>query len=238
MKPIELLAAIDIRSGQAARVQNGSLTTLTTYGDPNEILDTFINAGATWIHLVDLDAAFGSGNNRALLENLINSKSVNFQLSGGIFNQESLNFALSTKAQRINLATSALLDFKWVEKVIAEHKEVLSISLDVRAMNLIARGTGEPAGDLIEMLGRLDQIGCVRYVITDIDTDGALSGPNFDLLSKVISLTKAKVVASGGVASTGDLIKLRALNLDGVILGKALYTGQIDLEEAISACYK
>lgn len=238
MQPIELLAAVDIRSGQAARVQNGSLTTLTSHGDPNEILDTFINAGATWIHLVDLDAAFGSGNNRALIENLINSKSVNFQLSGGIFNQESLNFALSTKAQRINLATSALLDFKWVEQVIAEHKEVLSISLDVQAMNLIARGTGEPAGDLIEMLGRLDQIGCVRYVITDIDTDGALSGPNFDLLSKVISLTTAKVVASGGVASTADLTKLRALNLDGVILGKALYTGQIDLEEAISACYK
>ena len=238
MKPIELLTAVDIRSGQAARLQQGSLTTLTTYGDPGEIIDNFIQSGASWIHLVDLDAAFGSGNNRVLINELINTKTVKFALSGGVFNQESLDFATSTKAQRINLATSALLDLKWVEKVITEHKDLLSVSLDVQGSSLIARGTGEAAGDLIEMIIRLDQIGCARFVITDIDTDGALSGPNFELLSKVTAVTKAKVVASGGVASTADLTRLRALNLDGVILGKALYTGQIDLQEAISACYK
>ena len=238
MKPIELLTAVDIRSGQAARLQQGSLTTLTTYGDPGEIIDNFIQSGASWIHLVDLDAAFGSGNNRVLINELINTKTVKFALSGGVFNQESLDFATSTKAQRINLATSALLDLKWVEKVITEHKDLLSVSLDVQGSSLIARGTGEAAGDLIEMIIRLDQMGCARFVITDIDTDGALSGPNFELLSKVTAVTKAKVVASGGVASTADLTRLRALNLDGVILGKALYTGQIDLQEAISACYK
>jgi phosphoribosylformimino-5-aminoimidazole carboxamide ribotide isomerase len=238
MKPIELLAAVDIRSGQAARLQQGSLTSLTTYGAPGEIIDNFIESGASWIHLVDLDAAFGSGNNRALINDLINTKSVKFALSGGVFNQESLDFAISTKAQRINLATSALLDLQWVEKVIDQHKDLLSVSLDVQGSNLIARGTGQAAGDLIEMIDRLDQMGCTRFVITDIDTDGALTGPNFELLSKVISVAKAKVVASGGVASAADLTKLRALNLDGVILGKALYTGQIDLQEAISACYK
>ena len=238
MKPIELLAAVDIRSGQAARLQQGSLTSLTTYGAPGEIIDNFIESGASWIHLVDLDAAFGSGNNRALINDLINTKSVKFALSGGIFNQESLDFAISTKAQRINLATSALLDLQWVEKVIDQHKDLLSVSLDVQGSNLIARGTGQAAGDLFEMIGRLDQMGCTRFVITDIETDGALTGPNFELLSKVISVTKVKVVASGGVASAADLTKLRALNLDGVILGKALYTGQIDLQEAISACYK
>ena len=238
MKPIELLAAVDIRSGQAARLQQGSLTTLTTYGAPGEIIDNFIESGASWIHLVDLDAAFGSGNNRALINDLINTKSVKFALSGGVFNQESLDFAISTKAQRINLATSALLDLQWVEKVIDQHKDLLSVSLDVQGSNLIARGTGQAAGDLFEMIGRLDQMGCTRFVITDIETDGALTGPNFELLSKVISVTKVKVVASGGVASAADLTKLRALNLDGVILGKALYTGQIDLQEAISACYK
>lgn len=238
MKPIELLAAVDIRSGQAARLQQGSLTSLTTYGAPGEIIDNFIESGASWIHLVDLDAAFGSGNNRALINDLINTKSVRFALSGGIFNQESLDFAISTKAQRINLATSALLDLQWVEKVIDQHKDLLSVSLDVQGSSLIARGTGEAAGDLIEMIGRLDQMGCTRFVITDIETDGALTGPNFELLSKVISVTKVKVVASGGVASAADLTKLRALNLDGVILGKALYTGQIYLQEAISACYK
>jgi phosphoribosylformimino-5-aminoimidazole carboxamide ribotide isomerase len=238
MKPIELLAAVDIRSGQAARLQQGSLTSLTTYGAPGEIIDNFIESGASWIHLVDLDAAFGSGNNRALINDLINIKSVKFALSGGIFNQESLDFAISTKARRINLATSALLDLQWVEKVIDQHKDLLSVSLDVQGSSLIARGTGEAAGDLIEMIGRLDQMGCARFVITDIDTDGALTGPNFELLSKVTSVTNAKVVASGGVASAADLTKLRALNLDGVILGKALYTGQIDLQEAISACYK
>jgi phosphoribosylformimino-5-aminoimidazole carboxamide ribotide isomerase len=238
MKPIELLAAVDIRSGQAARLQQGSLTSLTTYGAPGEVIDNFIESGASWIHLVDLDAAFGSGNNRALINDLINTKSVRFALSGGIFNQESLDFAISTKAQRINLATSALLDLQWVEKVIDQHKDLLSVSLDVQGSNLIARGTGQAAGDLFEMIGRLDQMGCTRFVITDIETDGALTGPNFELLSKVISVTKVKVVASGGVASAADLTKLRALNLDGVILGKALYTGQIDLQEAISACYK
>jgi phosphoribosyl isomerase A len=238
MKPIELLTAVDIRSGQATRLQQGSLTTLTTYGDPGEIIDNFIQSGASWIHLVDLDAAFGSGNNRALINELINTKTVKFALSGGVFNQESLDFATSTRAQRINLATSALLDLKWVEKVITKHKDLLSVSLDVQGSSLIARGTGEAAGDLIEMISRLDQMGCARFVITDIDTDGALSGPNFELLSKVTAVTKAKVVASGGVASTADLTRLRALNLDGVILGKALYTGQIDLQEAISACYK
>jgi phosphoribosylanthranilate isomerase len=238
MKPIELLAAVDIRSGQATRLQQGSLTSLTTYGAPGEIIDNFIESRASWIHLVDLDAAFGSGNNRALINDLINTKSVKFALSGGIFNQESLDFAISTKARRINLATSALLDLQWVEKVIDQHKDLLSVSLDVQGSNLIARGTGQAAGDLLEMIGRLDQMGCTRFVITDIETDGALTGPNFELLSKVISVTKVKVVASGGVASAADLTKLRALNLDGVILGKALYTGQIDLQEAISACYE
>ena len=238
MKPIDLLTAVDIRSGQATRLQQGSLTSLTTYGAPGEIIDNFIQTGASWIHLVDLDAAFGSGNNRALINELLNTKNVKFALSGGVFNQESLDFATSTKAQRINLATSALLDLKWVEKVIAEHKDRLSVSLDVKGSSLIARGTGEAAGDLIEMISRLDQIGCARFVITDIDTDGALTGPNFELLSKVTAVTKAKVVASGGVASAADLTRLRALNLDGVILGKALYTGQLDLQEAISACYK
>jgi phosphoribosylformimino-5-aminoimidazole carboxamide ribotide isomerase len=238
MKSIELLPAVDIRSGQAARLQQGSLTSLTTYGAPGEIIDNFIESGASWIHLVDLDAAFGSGNNRALINDLINTKSVKFALSGGVFNQESLDFAISTKAQRINLATSALLDLQWVEKVIDQHKDLLSVSLDVQGPNLIARGTGQAAGDLIEIIGRLDQMGCTRFVITDIETDGTLTGPNFELLSKVISVTKVKVVASGGVASAADLTKLRALNLDGVILGKALYTGQIDLQEAISACYK
>ena len=238
MKPIELLTAVDIRSGQAARLQQGSLATLTTYGDPIEIINSFTQAGASWIHLVDLDAAFGSGNNRALIKDIVDFKSVKFQLSGGIMNQESLDFAISTKAQRINLATSALIDLPWVEKVIGKYKELLSVSLDVQGSSLIARGTGERAGDLIEMIDKLDQMGCARYVVTDIDTDGALSGPNFELLSKVSMATNSKIVASGGVANTDDLVKLRALNLDGVILGKALYTGQIDLKEAISAYYK
>lgn len=238
MKPIELLAAVDIRSGQAARLQQGSLATLTSYGDPAEIIDAFIQAGASWIHLVDLDAAFCSGDNRMLIKDLIDVKSVKFQLSGGIINQECLDFAISTKAQRINLATSALLDLPWVEMVIGKYKELLSVSLDVQGSTLVARGTGERAGDLIEMIGKLDQMGCTRYVVTDIDTDGVLTGPNFQLLSKVSSASNAKIVASGGVANTDDLVKLRALNLDGVILGKALYTRQIDLKEAISACYK
>jgi phosphoribosylformimino-5-aminoimidazole carboxamide ribonucleotide (ProFAR) isomerase len=190
--------------------------------------------------LVDLDAAFVTGNNRIQIKEITSIPDISFQLSGGINNQQSLDFALSTAAKQINLATSALLDLQWVEQVLKSHGDKLSISLDVAAdtNQLIARGSGQNLGDLNLMIENLNTIGCTRFIITDIDTDGALSGPNLDLLKKVNEQTEASIISSGGVGSIDDLIQLRQMQIDGVVLGKALYSGQIDLISALTACYK
>ena len=240
MKALELYPAVDIKDGKAARLIKGQLNTTENFGDPTEVVNQFIDAGSKWIHLVDLDAAFGTGNNRNQIEEIISIPDISFQLSGGINNQQTLDFALSTAAKQINLATSALLDLQWVEQVLKSHGDKLSISLDVAAdtNQLIARGSGQNLGDLNLMIENLNAIGCTRFIITDIDTDGALSGPNFDLLKKVSDKTEASIISSGGVGSIDDLLQLRQMQIDGVVLGKALYSGQIDLISALSACYK
>jgi phosphoribosylanthranilate isomerase len=240
MKALELYPAVDIKDGKAARLIKGQLNTTENFGDPAEVVNQFIDAGSKWIHLVDLDAAFGTGNNRIQIKEITSIPDISFQLSGGINNQQSLDFALSTAAKQINLATSALLDLQWVEQVLKSHGDKLSISLDVAAdtNQLIARGSGQNLGDLNLMIENLNAIGCTRFIITDIDTDGALSGPNFDLLKRVSDKTEASIISSGGVGSIDDLIQLRQMQIDGVVLGKALYSGQIDLISALSACYK
>jgi phosphoribosylformimino-5-aminoimidazole carboxamide ribotide isomerase len=240
MKALELYPAVDIKDGKAARLIKGQLNTTENFGDPTEVVNQFIDAGSKWIHLVDLDAAFGTGNNRIQIKEITSIPDISFQLSGGINNQQSLDFALSTAAKQINLATSALLDLQWVEQVLKSHGDKLSISLDVAAdtNQLFARGSGQNLGDLNLMIENLNAIGCTRFIITDIDTDGALSGPNFDLLKKVNEQTEASIISSGGVGSIDDLMQLRQMQIDGVVLGKALYSGQFDLISALSACYK
>ena len=240
MKVIDLYPAVDIKGGKAARLTKGQIDSTENFGDPAEVVNQFIDAGSKWIHLVDLDAAFGTGNNRNQIKEITSITDISFQLSGGINNQQTLDFALSTAAKQINLATSALLDLQWVEQVLKSHGDKLSISLDVAAdtNQLIARGSGQNLGDLNLMIESLNAIGCTRFIITDIDTDGALSGPNFDLLKKVSDKTEASIISSGGVGSIDDLIQLRQMQIDGVVLGKALYSGQIDLISALSACYK
>jgi len=240
MKVLELYPAVDVKNGKAARLIQGQLNTSESFGDPLEVVKQFIDAGSKWIHLVDLDAAFGTGNNKNQISEIASMPEISFQLSGGINNQQTLDFALSTGAKQINLATSALLDLNWVEQALKLNGDKLSVSLDVAgdSNQLIARGSGHNLGDLYLMIEKLNAIGCARFIITDIDTDGTLIGPNFELLKCVQSQTKASIISSGGVGSVGDLIELRKLQIDGVVLGKALYTGQIDLISALSACYK
>ena len=238
MKVIDLYPAVDIKGGKAARLTKGQIDSTENFGDPAEVVNQFIEAGSKWIHLVDLDAAFGTGNNRIQIKEITSIPDISFQLSGGINNQQSLDFALSTAAKQINLATSALLDLQWVEQVLKSHGDKLSISLAADTNQLIARGSGQNLGDLNLMIENLNAIGCTRFIITDIDTDGALSGPNFDLLKKVNEQTEASIISSGGVGSIDDLMQLRQMQIDGVVLGKALYSGQIDLISALSACYK
>jgi phosphoribosyl isomerase A len=234
---LELLPAVDVSDGQAVRLVRGEAGTETAYGDPLDAALAWQSAGAEWIHLVDLDAAFGRGANRALLADVVARLDVQVELSGGIRDDDSLTAALATGARRVNLGTAALEDPVWCAKAIAEHGDRIAVGLDVRAGRLAARGWTRDGGDLFEVLERLERDGCARYVVTDVTKDGMLAGPNLDLLRSVCAVTEQPVVASGGVSSLDDLRALSGLVADGVegaIVGKALYAGNFALEDALA----
>jgi 1-(5-phosphoribosyl)-5-[(5-phosphoribosylamino)methylideneamino] imidazole-4-carboxamide isomerase/N-(5'phosphoribosyl)anthranilate isomerase len=233
---LELLPAVDVADGHAVRMVQGEAGSETSYGDPLDAALAWQRAGAEWIHLVDLDAAFGRGSNGELLAKVVRTVDVRVELSGGIRNDGSLRAALTTGCARVNLGTAALEDPEWTRKAIAEFGDRIAVGLDVRGTTLAARGWTKEGGDLWETLARLDADGCGRYVVTDVIKDGMLRGPNVDLLREVCRRTHRPVVASGGVSSLADLEALRALvpeGVEGVIVGKALYAGAFTLEEAL-----
>lgn len=233
---LTLLPAIDVVNGAAVRLSQGQAGTEKAYGDPLQTARAFEQAGAQWIHLVDLDAAFGRGNNAELLAGIVSKVNLNVELSGGIRDDASLERALKAGARRVNLGTAALEDPEWTERVIGEYGDAIAVGLDVRGHTLAARGWTREGGDLWEVLERLDGAGCVRYVVTDVSRDGMMSGPNLELLREVCSRTQAAVVASGGVSSLADLRSLASLGgLEGAIVGKALYQGAFTLTEALEA---
>lgn len=239
-EPFTVLPAVDVRNGQAVRLVQGKSGTETTYGDPRTAVEDFVAQGATWIHLVDLDAAFSTGDNQSLIAGVVHDLAgqVNFELSGGIRDDESLRAALATGCARVNLGTAALEDPEWTKRVIAEHGDRIAVGLDVRGQTLAARGWTSSGGDLTETLARLDADGCARYVVTDVTKDGTMHGPNLDLLKQVCAATTAPVIASGGVASLDDIHEVAQLyghGVEGVIVGKALYAGAFSLAEAIAA---
>ncbi len=236
MNKLILLPAVDVRDGKAVRLVKGELSAETQYGVPLDAALAFQNSGAEWIHLVDLDAAFGTGSNHELLRDVVSRLDLNVELSGGIRDEESLERALATGCERVNLGTAALESPEWTASVIARFGEKIAVGLDVRGQTLAARGWTKDGGDLFETLERLDREGCARYVVTDVNKDGTLQGPNLDLLSKVCERTNRPVIASGGVSSLEDLSKLRELvdiGVEGAIVGKALYAGAFTLEEAL-----
>ncbi len=235
---LELLPAVDVADGQAVRLVQGVAGTETSYGDPLDAAVAWQEAGARWIHLVDLDAAFGRGDNRALLERVVAFVDVAVELSGGIRDDASLRAALDTGCARVNIGTAALEDPAWCAAAIARYGDRVAVGLDVRGRTLAARGWTASGGDLFEVLERLDRDGCARYVVTDVARDGTLQGPNLDLLRSVCERTARPVVASGGVSSLADLRALAALaplGVEGVIVGKALYAGAFTLPEALAA---
>jgi phosphoribosylformimino-5-aminoimidazole carboxamide ribotide isomerase len=238
MRALELLPAIDIKNGKSVRLKQADLDSAEQYENPNVVLSDFVAKGAKWVHLVDLDAAFQSGSNSELIQELISVSPIKIQLSGGIINENTLQKALSTKADRINIATAALQNIDWVVKAIKSNNERLMIGLDINDGVLVARGSGEVIGDPFEYVKTLDMAGCKRYVVTDNSTDGELSGPNLDLLDKVLKSTKSLIIASGGISKLSDLKDLREMGLDGVIVGKALYVGAIEISAAIKTCYQ
>lgn len=236
MKRLELLPAVDVREGQAVRLVQGELSNQTSYGSPIDAALDFQSAGAEWIHLVDLDAAFGTGSNHELLAEVIGKLDIKVELSGGIRDEESLARAIATGCARINLGTAALENPEWTASVISRYGDLIAVGLDVRGHTLAARGWTREGGDLFETIERLDNDGCSRYVVTDVNKDGTLKGPNVELLQEVCAATKKPIIASGGVSTLSDLEQLRSLTMigvEGAIVGKALYARAFTLEDAL-----
>ncbi|MFC4059923.1 bifunctional 1-(5-phosphoribosyl)-5-((5-phosphoribosylamino)methylideneamino)imidazole-4-carboxamide isomerase/phosphoribosylanthranilate isomerase PriA [Planomonospora corallina] len=235
---LELLPAVDVADGQAVRLVQGEAGTETSYGDPLAAALAWQEAGAEWLHLVDLDAAFGRGSNRELLASVVGALDIKVEMSGGIRDDASLEAALATGCRRVNIGTAALENPAWCSKIIAEYGDRVAIGLDVRGTTLAGRGWTREGGDLWEVLERLEADGCSRYVVTDVTKDGTLTGPNLALLREVCSRTGKPVVASGGVSSLDDLRALASLvplGVEGAIVGKALYAGAFTLQEALAA---
>jgi 1-(5-phosphoribosyl)-5-[(5-phosphoribosylamino)methylideneamino] imidazole-4-carboxamide isomerase/N-(5'phosphoribosyl)anthranilate isomerase len=237
MPVLELLPAVDVSGGHAVQLVQGVAGSERVFGDPVESALRWQRAGSRWIHLVDLDAAFGRGDNRVLLTKVVGAVDVDVELSGGIRDDASLDAALATGCRRVNIGTAALERPEWCASVIKAHGDRVAIGLDVRGTTLAARGWTRDGGDLYETLARLEAAGCARYVVTDVNKDGMLEGPNLALLSDVCSRTEAPVVASGGVSTLDDLraiASLTGVGVEGAIIGTALYTGAFALEDALA----
>jgi phosphoribosylanthranilate isomerase len=235
---LELLPAVDVSEGRAVQLVQGVAGSEREFGDPVESALRWQAAGSQWIHLVDLDAAFGRGDNRDVLTQVVQMVDIDVEMSGGIRDDATLEAALMTGCRRVNIGTAALENPQWCAKVIAEHGDRVAIGLDVRGTTLAARGWTREGGDLFEVLARLDAEGCARYVVTDVNKDGMLQGPNLDLLRAVCERTDAPVVASGGISTLDDLRALAGLTdigVEGAIVGTALYTGAFTLEDALAA---
>jgi 1-(5-phosphoribosyl)-5-[(5-phosphoribosylamino)methylideneamino] imidazole-4-carboxamide isomerase/N-(5'phosphoribosyl)anthranilate isomerase len=237
MSPLILLPAVDVADGQAVRLSQGDAGTEKSFGDPLEAAESFVEQGAEWLHLVDLDAAFGRGENTAVVRRVVEALAgtINIQLSGGIRDAESLNRALDAGAHRVNLGTAALADMDWVTRVIRQHGDKVVVGLDVRGTTLTARGGAGTVGELFEVLPQLG--GGARFIVTDVDTDGMMTGPNLQLLRDVCARTDTPVIASGGISTLDDIAAIRdlvPLGVEGAILGKALYEGAFTLREAFA----
>ncbi len=236
MGALQLLPAVDVSNGRAVQLVQGVAGSERIFGDPVESALRWQHAGASWVHLVDLDAAFGRGANREVLTAVVDALDIDVELSGGIRDDETLHAAFATGCRRVNIGTAALERPDWCASVLAEHGDRVAIGLDVRGTTLAARGWTRDGGDLYEVLARLDAEGCPRYVVTDVGRDGMLQGPNLDLLRDVCARTDAPVVASGGVSTLGDLRSIAALTpsgVEGAIIGTALYTGAFTLQDAL-----
>ncbi|QIK73593.1 bifunctional 1-(5-phosphoribosyl)-5-((5-phosphoribosylamino)methylideneamino)imidazole-4-carboxamide isomerase/phosphoribosylanthranilate isomerase PriA [Propioniciclava coleopterorum] len=234
---LTLLPAVDVQGGQAVQLTQGIAGSEKTFGDPLAAAQRWQDAGASWLHLVDLDAAFGRGSNADLIAGITEKMGLNVELSGGLRDDESLARALATGCRRVNIGTAAMENPEWCEKVIAEHGDRIGIALDVRGTKLAARGWVREGGDWAEAVDRLSAAGCRTFVVTDVNADGMLTGPNLDLLRDVASRTDAEVIASGGIATLDDLRALRTLvpsGVTGAIIGTALYVGNFTLTEALA----
>lgn len=233
MNRIELLPAIDVTGGRAVRLSSGVVDD-RSWADPAEVARSFEEAGARWVHLVDLDRAFGRGNNDELLARVMSEVDAAIQLSGGIVSRADVEAALGAGPDRVNIATQALDDLEAVRDAIDAFGPRISVCLDVRGERLAARGTSREGGNVWEVLSALNEAGVARLVVTDVTRDGQMRGANLELLARVADATDARIVASGGVNSLADIAALRRLGIEGAIVGKALYHGAFTLSQALA----
>jgi phosphoribosyl isomerase A len=234
---LELLPAVDVQGGKAVQLVQGVAGSEKTFGDPLDAALTWQRDGAEWIHLVDLDAAFGRGNNRSLLGEIVGRLDIKVEMSGGIRDDESLDAAMATGCRRVNIGTAALEQPEWCAKAIATYGDRVAVGLDVRGRTLAARGWTSEGGDLYDVLARLDDEGCARYVVTDVNKDGMLQGPNLELLASVCKATDRPIVASGGITELSDLEALMGMveqGVEGAIVGTALYERRFTLSDALA----
>lgn len=237
MEKLQLLPAVDVQDGRAVQLVQGVAGTQKEFGDPLTAALRWQEGGSSWLHLVDLDAAFGRGSNAELLRGIVGRLDIDVELSGGIRDDESLERALATGARRVNIGTAALENPQWCDRVVATYGDRVAIGLDVRGGNLAARGWTTEGGPWTETLDRLVAAGCERFVVTDVNSDGMLTGPNTALLTEVAERSGRKVIASGGIATLQNLRDLRALvdrGIEGAIIGTALYVGRFTLAEALA----
>ena len=237
MESLVLLPAVDVQNCQAVQLVQGVAGSEKVFGDPLAAAQRWQEDGAEWIHLVDLDAAFGRGSNAETIAEIVGAMNLDVELSGGIRDDASLERALATGCRRVNIGTAALENPEWCVDVISSYGDRIAIGLDVKGTRLAARGWTREGGDVYETLARLSDAGCRRFVVTDVASDGMLTGPNLELLSAICSRTDAKVVASGGISSLDDLRTLAGLvpiGVEGAIIGTALYVGNFTLTDALA----
>ena len=237
MEPIlNVIPAIDIKGARAVRLKQGKKDHVTDYGDPVERAYEFQRAGAEWLHVVDLDAAFGEGSNWKIVESIVKQIDIKVEVSGGIRDDRSLDRALSSGSHRVTIGTAAMENPAWISEKFEDLAEKIIVALDIRDGRVATRGWTEETVPYREAIKRLDGVGCLRYMVTDISKDGTLTGPNLSLLEDVASNTESSVIASGGVALLEDIASLRhlvALGIEGAVIGKALYEGVFTVAEAI-----
>ncbi len=227
-----VIPAIDLRGGRVVRLTNGDPSVQTDYGDdPIETARRFRDEGARMLHVVDLDAALGDGSNRRLVRDICREIDIPVQIGGGLRSMESIGGALSSGAARAVLGTAAALDIDLVRQAVRTLGEQIVVALDVKGDRVMIRGWAQDAGSLEEVLGSMSGIEVPRFLVTSIEVDGTLEGPDLALYRRMRELTDRPLIASGGIRSAADLRALADLLLEGAIVGKALYEGAIELGE-------
>jgi phosphoribosyl isomerase A len=231
-----VMPAIDVRGGRAVRLVRGRTEQETVYAeDPAEVARRFAREGATWLHVVDLDAALGRGANRDSVAATVRASDASCQIGGGLRSMAAVEGALGLGAARAVVGTEAVADPGFLRHAVRRFEGAMVVALDTDGDRVLVRGWTAPAGPLPDLLVRLSEAGAPRFLVTAVERDGTLQGPDLALYQRVLDLTDRPVLASGGVRAAGDVRALAGVGVEGVVVGTALYEGTLTLAEALEA---